>query len=119
MKLKRCRMCGVAQNCHGCGWVEELETEDGGICVNCVSIFMGRPFQVVRADGMDTFGNMEEGVAYDNENPRQQISLLDPVGEEGPPPPIISRSWAPSSRPSACPPSSWPPWVSMASWRTR
>jgi len=99
--MKKCRICGctdedcsqcIAKTGEPCEWVPELENEEGGICTNCLDLFMGGPFQVVRADGLETFGNMEEGVAYDNENPPLQISVLDPVGEEGPPPPIISNA---------------------------
>ena len=54
--MKRCRICGctdedcsqcIAKTGEPCEWVPELENEEGGICTNCLDLFMGGSFQVV------------------------------------------------------------------------
>lgn len=63
--MKTCRMCGGnEESCGSCGWVEELENEEGRICLSCVQRFMGVPFRMDRTGSSPALGNVKVGVDY-------------------------------------------------------
>ena len=57
MEEKHCRMCGFDLPAETCSWVEELENEEGGVCLPCVSRFMGHPFTMTREGGILIHGH--------------------------------------------------------------
>lgn len=61
---RRCRMCGFDLVADTCSWIEELENEEGGVCLPCLERFMGHPFSVMRADGAEVMGNIKPGVVH-------------------------------------------------------
>ena len=75
---RHCRMCGFDLVADTCSWVPELEKDGVGVCLPCLERFMGYPFSLIRGDGAEVMGNMEEGVAY-QEGEIFRLSLMTSV----------------------------------------
>lgn len=61
---RHCRMCGFDLVADSCSWVPELEKNGVGVCLPCLERFMGYPFSLIRGDGAEIIGNLEQGVPY-------------------------------------------------------